>query len=158
MKYLTSIFALLFGAFLLILPGCSATPFADNCAGTPSIAGYCTPLTYKDTTGNFAASPTTGDCQNTCIGVNTDAGDWAVDFSDVAEGGRKSLLLYPCGFAVARGDGMPHSATIKMTNQDILDLYEGSIKRFGGAHGGKISAEGTMTCGSYNVKWYIQKL
>ncbi|KAI1177777.1 hypothetical protein F4777DRAFT_576593 [Nemania sp. FL0916] len=129
----------------------------DYCYGNKSIAGYCTPLTYTDTTSKFTSPPTTGNCQDACRGVITDAGDWSVDFA-TAGSGIHGMLLYPCGFGVTRGKDTPANANFLMANQDIIDLYDESINRFGGKHGGKISAEGTMNCSNYLVNWYIQDL
>ncbi|KAJ2996508.1 hypothetical protein NUW58_g954 [Xylaria curta] len=130
----------------------------NNCYGNKSVTGYCTPLTYKDTTGIFHAPPRTSDCQDTCAGINEDLGDWLVDFSMDADGVRHSMILYHCGFAVSQGEGTPHNTKFSLANQDILDLYDGAINRFGGLHNGKISAEGTMQCGKFQIKWYIQDL
>ncbi|KAI0415722.1 hypothetical protein F5X98DRAFT_210011 [Xylaria grammica] len=130
----------------------------NNCYGNKSIAGYCTPLTYTDTTSDFSAPPTTSDCQAACAGVNEDAGDWLVDFSTDANGANHSILLYPCGFAVARGEDTPSDARFSLANQDILDLYDESLNRFAGSHDGGVSAEGTMQCGDFEIKWYIQDL
>ncbi|KAI0111268.1 hypothetical protein GGR51DRAFT_71690 [Nemania sp. FL0031] len=150
--YHANILAMLLGSLMFL--GLSYAQ--DNCYGNKSIAGYCTPLTYVDTTGNFKAPPTTSDCQDTCFGINGDAGDWLVDFSTDANGAHHNMLLYPCGFAVAPGDGTPHNAKFSLANQDILDLYDESLNRFGKLHGGKISAQGTMQCGTLQIKWYIQ--
>ena len=140
---------------LTILPSALAQ---NNCHGNPSTVGYCTPLTYKDTTNDFSAPPTTSDCDATCFGVNEDAGDWLIDFSTDADGARHSLLLYHCGFAVSRGDGTPGDARFSMANQDILDLYDESLNGFGSLHDGGISTEGTMMCGDLEINWYIQDL
>ncbi|KAI3321673.1 hypothetical protein HD806DRAFT_524121 [Xylariaceae sp. AK1471] len=130
----------------------------DSCYGDKSTAGYCTPLTYTDTTKDYKAPPTTSDCFDTCRGINQDAGDWSVDFNDDADGVHHSMILYHCGFAVSQGEGTPRDASFSLANQDILDLYDESINRFGADHGGQISAEGTMDCGGLNITWYIQDL
>ncbi|KAI1734971.1 hypothetical protein F4680DRAFT_317106 [Xylaria scruposa] len=130
----------------------------DNCYGDKSIAGYCTPLTFTDTTAQFKAPPTTSECQDTCRGINQDAGDWLVDFSTDPAGARHGISLYPCGFAVSPGEGTPHNARFSLTNQDILDLYDESLNRFGGLHAGKISAQGTMLCADFHINWFIQDL
>lgn len=147
----TSLFSL-----LILLP--TATRAQNNCLGNKSIVGYCTPLTFADTTGQFAAPPTASDCQDTCAGVNGDPGDWLVDFSTDASGAVHPMLLYPCGFAVAAGEGTPKDARFSVANQDILDLYDESLLRFGGSHGGRISAEGTMMCAGFEIKWFIEDL
>ncbi|KAF2965033.1 hypothetical protein GQX73_g8560 [Xylaria multiplex] len=140
---------------LIFLPLCHSQ---NNCYGNKSIAGYCTPLTYTDTTNDFTAPPTTSECQTTCAGINQDSGDWLVDFSIDNGGARHDMLLYPCGFAVARGEDTPRDARFSLANQDILDLYEETLSRFAGLHDGGVSAEGTMLCGDFEIKWYIQDL
>ncbi|KAI0465654.1 hypothetical protein F4859DRAFT_374091 [Xylaria cf. heliscus] len=147
--------AVLLGSFLVLL---SPSHAQDNCYGNKSIAGYCTPLTFTDTTASFKTPPTTSDCQATCAGINQDAGDWLVDFSADPDGALHKISLYPCGFAVSRGEGTPHNARFSLANQDILDLYDGSLGRFGAAHAGRLSAQGTMQCGDYNINWFIQDL
>ncbi|KAI0196399.1 hypothetical protein F4808DRAFT_439941 [Astrocystis sublimbata] len=149
-------FVALLGSLTSFLSPCHAE--VNNCLGDKSIVGYCTPLTYVDTTTHFAAPPTTSECQDTCRGINQDLGEWLVDFSMDADGVRHSISLYHCGFAVSRGDGVPHDASFSLKNQDILDLYDESLKRFGGLHKGKISAEGTMLCGDLHINWFIQDL
>lgn len=148
------------GLFSLLLPLLlsTTTQAQNNCLGNKSTAGYCTPLTFTDTTSQFAAPPTTSSCQDTCAGVNGDAGDWLVDFSTDASGAVHPMLLYPCGFAVAAGAGTPKDARFSVANQDILDLYDESLLKFGGAHAGRISAQGTMMCGDFEIKWFIEDL
>ncbi|KAI1823345.1 hypothetical protein F4861DRAFT_335945 [Xylaria intraflava] len=128
----------------------------DSCYGNKSITGYCTPMTYTDTTDNFKTPPTTADCQQTCASVNNDAGDWLVDFSKDADGTHHNIVGANCGFSLSRGANTPQNARFSMANQDILDLYDESLNRFGGNHGGAISAEGTMECGGFQVNWYIK--
>ncbi|TGJ80254.1 hypothetical protein E0Z10_g8500 [Xylaria hypoxylon] len=140
---------------LIFLPLCHTQ---NNCYGNKSIAGYCTPLTYTDSTGSFSAPPKTSDCQAACAGINQEFGDWLVDFSTEANGAHHGMLLYPCGFAVARGQDTPHNARFSVANQDILDLYDESLNRFAGLHHGSVSAEGTMQCSGFTIKWYIQDL
>ncbi|KAI0522075.1 hypothetical protein F5B22DRAFT_458159 [Xylaria bambusicola] len=146
--------AILLGS-LIVLPISHAQ---NNCYGNPSIEGYCTPLTFKDTTNDFSAPPMTSDCDATCFGINEDAGDWLVDFSTDANGAHHSMILYHCGFAVSRGQGTPRNAKFSLANQDILDLYDETLNRFGALHDGSISAQGTMLCGDFQINWYIQDL
>ncbi|KAI0401692.1 hypothetical protein F4802DRAFT_419513 [Xylaria palmicola] len=161
MYHLATLFVLL-GSSLLSFPAPSRAAQPDNCRGDKSAAGYCTPLTFKDTTAGFAAPPVTADCQATCASINADLGDWLVDFStDGNQSGDArfhDIVLHHCGFAVARGPGTPADARFFLANQDILDLYDETIHRFGGLHQGGISAEGTMRCGELLIKWYIQEL
>ncbi|KAI8631716.1 hypothetical protein F5Y19DRAFT_463392 [Xylariaceae sp. FL1651] len=130
----------------------------DQCWGNKSSPKYCTPLTYVDTTDTFKAPPTTSDCQDTCHTINEDAGDWEVDFSMDADDVHHSMILTHCGFAVGRGEGTPRNASFLLANQDILDLFDESINRFGPNHDGGISANGTMDCGDLHINWYIADL
>ncbi|KAI0814164.1 hypothetical protein GGR55DRAFT_498150 [Xylaria sp. FL0064] len=95
--------------------------------------------------------------RNVVSATYEDAGDWLVDFFTDADGARHSMILYHCGFAVSRGQGTPRDAKFSLVNQDILDLYDESLNRFGSLHNG-ISAEGTMLCDDLEINWYIQDL
>ncbi|KAI1199765.1 hypothetical protein F5X97DRAFT_295342 [Nemania serpens] len=130
----------------------------NNCYADKSLRGYCTPLTYTDTTGSIQGLPTTLDCQDSCAGVIRDPTDWLVDFSTAADGAQHGMLYYHCGFAISQGKGTPHNAKIFLANQDIIAVYNETINRFGGLHGGKISAEGTMQCDGLEVNWFIEDL
>ncbi|KAI1111634.1 hypothetical protein F5Y14DRAFT_305613 [Nemania sp. NC0429] len=124
-----------------------------------SFARYCTPLTFKDTTGGSVQGlPTASDCQDACRGVVGDPSDWLIDFSTAADGAQHSMLYYHCGFAISQGKGTPHDAKIWLANQDLIAVYNGTLSRFGGLHGGKISAEGTMECDGLEVNWFIEDL
>lgn len=52
----------------------------NQCTGDKSIAGYCETLTYIDRTTSSPNPPTTANCQDTCRGILSDAGDWSVNF------------------------------------------------------------------------------
>ncbi|KAL7621615.1 hypothetical protein AAE478_008941 [Parahypoxylon ruwenzoriense] len=151
-------------AILLLLPALFVSALAavphplshrqDACAVDGSASGYCTPLTYADRT--VASSPSSADCQQTCRGVQTDAGDWSADFAGRPAGYRDELWLGPCGFAVAREDDADTAAfEVALQNQDIVELVGEAVRRFAGRHGGKVAAEGTMRCGGRVVRWVL---
>ncbi|KAI0886292.1 uncharacterized protein GGS22DRAFT_160493 [Annulohypoxylon maeteangense] len=126
----------------------------DACAGDKSTAGYCTPLTYNDVTQS--TSVTTTSCESTCSSVLADAGDWGVDFRAQPAGYVDGMFLSGCRFGIAREtDADTEGFEFSVANQDIVDLIGESIKRFGGAHGGKVSAEGTMLCEGHTVRWFV---
>ncbi|KAI1263486.1 hypothetical protein F5Y18DRAFT_394576 [Xylariaceae sp. FL1019] len=151
MHHLTLLLTLL--SSLLLIPLSLAQ---DQCLGNKADAGYCTPLTYVDTTLSAKSAPTTTDCEDTCHGVNSDAGDWLVDFGYEGNGGLHPMLAWPCAFALQPGNSSFNNASFDMANQDILDLYDESINRFGPLHDGKISAEGTMMCQGVLARWFIK--
>ncbi|OTB04736.1 hypothetical protein M426DRAFT_320599 [Hypoxylon sp. CI-4A] len=145
----------------------SLSPREDACAGDPSTAGYCTPISYTDTTtttvtttvtnkNTTASAPSTSDCQQTCRSILGDAGDWGVDFAGQPAGYRDDLYLGACGFGVAREtDADAAGFAFSVHNQDILDVVRGSIDRFAGSHDGRVSAEGTMECQGHVVRWFV---
>ncbi|KAI2605361.1 putative necrosis-inducing factor-domain-containing protein [Hypoxylon fragiforme] len=129
-------------------------PQNSFCAGDKSVAGFCTALTYTDKTDS--ASPTTSNCEDTCRGILSDAGDWGVDFAGRPAGWRDNMYIGACEFSVSREkDGDASAFAFSMKNQDILDLVDESIDRFAGKHGNKVKAEGTMNCQGHVVRWYV---
>jgi hypothetical protein len=42
-----------------------------------------------------------------------------------------------------------------MDNQDIVDILDEVNRRFGSAHSGKVSAQGTMKCQGQLATWYV---
>lgn len=131
-------------------------PFAmaqTSCGGDKSKKGYCTPLEYVDRTGS--GSPSSEQCLDTCRSINSDAGDWGVDFNGKPDGYIDHMLHHDCGFSVTRLQGDTSDSSFLMHNQDILDLIDESINKFGGTHGGNVGAEGTMMCDGRKYKWII---
>ncbi|KAI1455533.1 putative necrosis-inducing factor-domain-containing protein [Annulohypoxylon moriforme] len=127
----------------------------DACAGDKSVAGYCTPLTYNDVTKSDSPVTTT-DCLSTCSSILSDAGDWGVDFRGQPAGFVDGMFLSGCKFGIARETDTDTSQfEFNVANQDIVDVIDESIKRFGGSHGGKLSAEGTMNCEGHIVRWLV---
>ncbi|KAH8682223.1 hypothetical protein BX600DRAFT_505834 [Xylariales sp. PMI_506] len=140
---------------LLLLSGrhLLATAASVNyCAGVPSAATYCTPLTWTAQPLNSSA-PTDDECQDACRGVYSDAGDWEADLTGAAEGERRTVVGYPCQFALGRGPGQADPIVITFTNQDIVNIYEGAIQMFGAS--GQTSASGTMVCQDKVVSWWV---
>lgn len=83
--------------------------------------------------------------------VSTDAGDFVANFTGRPDSFRDDVVLGKCGFSVARGSNT--TELFQLDNQDILDIYYGSIQRF--SEKGRVSANGTMTCEGQAVKWYM---
>lgn len=52
----------------------------NQCAGNKNTLGYCDTITFADQTTTSPRPPTTAECQDTCRGILSDAGDWIVDF------------------------------------------------------------------------------
>ncbi|KAI1211977.1 uncharacterized protein F4807DRAFT_417099 [Annulohypoxylon truncatum] len=132
----------------------------DACAGDPSASGHCTPLTYNDVLSSSPSSSsggaTTTDCESTCASVLADAGDWGVDFRGQPAGYVDGMFLSGCRFGIARAtDADASQFEITVANQDIVGVIGESIKRFGGAHEGRVSAEGTMDCEGHTVRWFV---
>jgi hypothetical protein len=69
-----------FSVLALTLITTLATAQTNQCAGDNSIVGYCETLTYVDRTTSSSNLPTTANCQDTCRGILSDAGDWSVNF------------------------------------------------------------------------------
>lgn len=131
---------------LLLLP---AQAQAQFCRGDPTITGYCTPLTWIDTT--IPTSPAIEQCNNRCSGISNDAGDWMAQFAGKSDAYRDNMVGGPCAFAMSRGSNT--TGDLFLHNQDILDLYYGAIERFGG--GGRVAARGAMTCQGMKVNWFL---
>ncbi|KAF2740071.1 hypothetical protein EJ04DRAFT_482754 [Polyplosphaeria fusca] len=119
----------------------------NYCTGDKSNVGHCTTLTFTDVTTTSPDPPTTAECNDTCRGVISDAGDWIVDFKGKPDGYRQNMLGYPCGFQMGRGPGEAKDYSFFMDNQDIIDILdEVNQRRYGPLHGGKVAAQGTVTC------------
>lgn len=137
----------------LLLASLSALAEAqDYCAQNTGEAPYCTPQTWVAEPINSTA-PTIAECQDACRGVESDAGDWGADLTGSADGERRSVVGYPCGFSLGRGLGQADPIDITFANQDILNLYAGTISRFGSS--GQTAATGTMLCQGKLVRWWI---
>ncbi|KAI0172697.1 hypothetical protein GGR52DRAFT_545732 [Hypoxylon sp. FL1284] len=161
MLYTTILPALLLSALALAAPPPTSPsspvllPRTDACKADAA-AGYCTTLTWTDRTAGASDAPTTDDCQDTCSRVLSEAGDWGVDFTGKPAGWRDRMVGGTCAFTVSRtSDASASQFSFLMANADILDAVGGAVSRFAGAHGGRVKAGGTMSCGGHVVKFYV---
>ncbi|KAH7392000.1 hypothetical protein DE146DRAFT_634189 [Phaeosphaeria sp. MPI-PUGE-AT-0046c] len=139
-------------AFLTTL----ATAQTNQCAGNKSNLGYCETLTYVDRTTSSSNPPTTANCQDTCRGILSDAGDWSVNFIGQPDGYRQVLSHAACGFSMGRAPGQPKDYRFDMDNQDIVDIVDEVSKRFAPLHGGRVAAEGTIRCQGFEATWAVE--
>lgn len=153
----------------------------NQCAGDKTIVGHCETISYNDITTSTTNPPSASECQDTCRGVLSDAGDWLVDFRGplfhsssikffgVVEvfvltyfditgkpaGYRQNMLGGPCGLSMGRAPGQPLNYTFDMHNQDLVDILYEVSKRFAPLHGGKVAAEGLIKCDGFEGAWRI---
>jgi hypothetical protein len=66
---------------LLSLISLAVAQTPNYCQGDKSIVGYCNTTSYTDKWASVSGPPTLSQCQDACRGVQTDAGDWIVDFT-----------------------------------------------------------------------------
>ncbi|KAK7179535.1 hypothetical protein DPSP01_003623 [Paraphaeosphaeria sporulosa] len=145
-----------FSSFVLALFGFLSTLVtASQCTGHKENAGYCTVLTYEDRTTLNTSPPSTSQCERSCKDVLTDAGDWIVSFNGKPAGYVQHMVNSDCSFSVGRGTGEPSDYQFYMDNQDIVDIIDEVNVRFGGKHGGRVSAQGTMKCQGRLATWYV---
>jgi hypothetical protein len=137
---------------LLIVSLSSLVRAQDYCGVNTGEAPYCTPQTWVAEPINSTA-PTIAECQDACRGVESDAGDWEADLTGSADGERRTVVGYPCQFALGRGPGQADPIQVTYANQDILNIYEGVIQRFGSS--GQTAATGTMICQGKLLRWWI---
>jgi hypothetical protein len=145
------------------IPVCSArTAFAawsdtsihgdvDNypCYIKPSISD-CQDSSFIDQTSG--ASPSVADCQGIVKNIQGTQGEWEVEN---AFGTQHQLVEYgECKFGI-QGLNKKGNVNFHIGAQDIVDLINESIKRFGGS--GKVGAKGQMDCkgniNSQDVEW-----
>jgi hypothetical protein len=69
-----------FTPILITLFSALAAAQTNQCAGNKATIGHCETLSYVDRTSTSTSPPSTADCQNTCRGILSDAGDWSVNF------------------------------------------------------------------------------
>ena len=103
----------------------------------------------------MSGPPTVSQCQDTCRGIEEDAGDWLVDFTGHPAGYIDAFIGYPCGFSAGRGAGEPLDYSFSMANQDIVDILNAVNTQYGGLHGGSVAAQGTMECQGHQATWYV---
>ncbi|KAL6709335.1 hypothetical protein ACN47E_001742 [Coniothyrium glycines] len=145
---------------ITLLPACLTTAHftrqVNQCAGNKNTIGHCETLTFIDRTASTPNAPTPAQCQSTCRDLFTDAGDWIVDFKGQPEGYRQNMLNSACRFSMGRAPGAPRNYQFYMDNQDIADIIDEAVKRFG--EGGKVAAEGLVRCDGLEATWYISLL
>ncbi|PVI00446.1 hypothetical protein DM02DRAFT_592743 [Periconia macrospinosa] len=143
--------------FLLLLPLFLSHPATaqNQCTGDKSIQGYCTILSSTDRTSSATNPPSQSQCENTCRSTLSDAGDWIVDFTGQPRDYIDKLSQSKCSFSVGRGEGEPLDYKFHMHNQDIVDIIDDVNQKYGGLHGGKVAAEGTMNCEGHLATWYV---
>lgn len=162
----------------LVVSFLTALVVAQNaCTGNKSDVAHCTTLSITDVTLTATGPPTVNECYETCrIGVFGDAGDWMVDFTGMLfcyalppllnmresnlvlghpAGYIDNMVGFPCGFSVGRGAGEPLNYKFFMGNQDIGDILDSVTTMFGGLHGGKVAAQGTMVCDGHQATWFV---
>ncbi|ORY57816.1 uncharacterized protein BCR38DRAFT_448739 [Pseudomassariella vexata] len=100
-----------------------------------------------------SSAPLISECYDACRGVSTDAGDWYADLTGKPEGVKSLLVGYACTFSIGRGPSQGDPLAFSLHNQDILDIYDGAISRFGSD--GRVSASGTMICEGNQVAWWV---
>jgi hypothetical protein len=66
--------------YLLALLSTFTAAQTNYCAGNKNITGYCETISYIDRTASSSRPPSIADCQDSCRGTLTDAGDWGISF------------------------------------------------------------------------------
>jgi hypothetical protein len=79
-NYCTASSTMHFTPILITLFSALAAAQTNQCAGNKATIGHCETLSYVDRTSTSTSPPSTADCQNTCRGILSDAGDWSVNF------------------------------------------------------------------------------
>jgi hypothetical protein len=109
----------------------------------------CYDITFEDQTSD--ASPSVSDCQGIIRNIGGTDGRW-----DTGIGPQKRLVLFGNCAVGVQNDGVKGSVDYFTGAQDLVDIIQGSMDRFGGGTG-KIGAKGTMTCqgnaSKQPVKW-----
>ncbi|KAI8217095.1 hypothetical protein K4K53_009486 [Colletotrichum sp. SAR 10_77] len=108
--------------------------------------------------GNHASdvSPKVNDCQQI---IRTIEGDASTEFTHRITGHCQILEFGSCHFGIGRTGGTGGAVEFRVGGQDVIDVINESIKRFGG--GGRIGAKGIMPCSGttagtkVNVEWGI---
>jgi hypothetical protein len=100
---------------------------------------HCQISSFIDQTSD--ASPPVEDCKQIIKNIEGDGGaTWTTGIS-----GQRQLVSYgECKFGVQSKSGADGNVTFKVGSQDIIDLINEAIKRFGG--GGKVGAKGIVDC------------
>ncbi|KAK3956166.1 hypothetical protein QBC32DRAFT_251260 [Pseudoneurospora amorphoporcata] len=116
----------------------------------PPGMNHCGDSTFEGRTSD--ASPLVEDCLQIIRNIQGDAStDWTPGI-----GSTKEIKANGCTFAVV-STAVKGSVTYKVGGQDLIDIINEAVNRFGGD--GKVGAEGDMTCkgnaGPQPVHWSI---
>lgn len=100
---------------------------------------FCQISSFVDQTSD--ASPSVSDCQQIIKNIENDAdASW-----DTGIATQRELVHYgSCAFGVESKSGADGNVMYQVGAQDIIDLINESISKFGGS--GKVGAKGVMDC------------
>lgn len=99
----------------------------------------CQSSSFVDQTSD--TSPPVSDCKQIIKNIQGDGGaTWTTGIS----GQRELVSFGECKFGVESKSGADGNVTFKVGAQDIIDIINEAIKRFGG--GGKVGAKGQVDC------------
>ncbi|KAI7774988.1 Killer toxin subunits alpha/beta [Diaporthe eres] len=102
------------------------------------------------------ASPEVEDCKTIIKNIE---GDGSTEFTHRITGHREILKHGSCRFGIERTGGTGGAVEFRVGGQDVIDVINEAIKRFGG--GGRVGAKGVMPCSGttagtkVNVEWGI---
>lgn len=111
----------------------------DYPCGIPPGKDLCGMSTFEDQTSS--ASPTVSDCEQIVRNIE---GDPSTDFTRAITGHHEILKFGSCAFGVERTGGTGGAVMFKGGGQDVIDIINDSIKKFGSS--GKVGAKGVMPC------------
>ncbi|KAM7214753.1 hypothetical protein V8F06_009825 [Rhypophila decipiens] len=101
-------------------------------------------------------SPLVSDCEQIIRNIE---GDGSTQFTHRITGHREILDSGSCHFGIQRTGGTGGTVEFRVGGQDVIDIINESIKRYGG--GGRVGARGVMPCSGVtagtkvNVEWGI---
>ncbi|KAK8139989.1 hypothetical protein PG984_000055 [Apiospora sp. TS-2023a] len=110
------------------------------CYVKPSISD-CGDSTFEDQTSD--ASPSVADCRAMLDNIRGTQGEWEIENAVERQHEIAHSPNFECKFGV-QGKGINGNINFHVGVQDIVDIVEESIKRYGS--GGKVGAKGRMSC------------
>lgn len=120
-------------------PGGPSTSTPNYPCITPQGKDDCGASTFVDQTSS--ASPLVSDCQQLVKNIQGTDGEWEVEN---AIGSQHQLVQFgECKFVV-QGQGKNGNIDFHVGAQDIVDIINDSIQKFGGI--GRVGAKGVMSC------------
>ena len=108
---------------------CDIPPGKDRCGDS----------TFEDQTSG--ASALVSDCRQIIKNIE---GDASTEFTHRITGHREILSFGTCTVGIERTGGTGGAVEFKVGGQDVIDIINESIKRFGGS--GRVGAKGVMPC------------